>query len=119
MPGFCGLYEYISYLYEYICYLYECIGYLYEYMVPRASTIHSAWRCVTSQADKPKKKRGRPPVEKEKFTPNPPRLTKVMNKLVEVVINYEDDDGRYAHVLWLTVDACRVGSWASQPFMVL
>ena len=44
--------------------------------------------------DKPKKKRGRPPVEKEKFEPNPPRLTKMMNKLVEVIINYEDDDGR-------------------------
>ena len=37
---------------------------------------------------KPKKKRGRPPVEKP--TPNPPRTTKMMKKLYNLVVNYKD-----------------------------
>lgn len=37
---------------------------------------------------KPKKRRGRPPVEK--MTPNPPKLTKMMKKLLDVVTNYQD-----------------------------
>ncbi len=41
---------------------------------------------------KPKKRRGRPPVEK--LIPNPPKLTKMMRKLLDVVMNYEDNDGR-------------------------
>ena len=42
--------------------------------------------------EKPKKRRGRPPVEK--MLPNPPRLTKKMKKLLDIVVNYEDSDGR-------------------------
>ncbi|XP_060082596.1 probable global transcription activator SNF2L2 isoform X1 [Ylistrum balloti] len=41
---------------------------------------------------KPKKKRGRPPVEK--LPPNPPKLTKMMKKLLDVIIHYKDNDGR-------------------------
>ena len=44
---------------------------------------------------KPKKKggrRGRPPVEK--MTPIPTKLSKTMKKLLKIVINYEDQDGR-------------------------
>lgn len=37
---------------------------------------------------KGKKKRGRPPVEKP--TPNPPRITKMMKKLYDLVIDYKD-----------------------------
>jgi len=37
---------------------------------------------------KKRKKRGRPPVEK--MPPNPPKLTRMMKKLYDVVINYED-----------------------------
>ena len=52
------------------------------------------------QVDKPKKRRGRPPlVDREKMDPNPPKLTKMMSKLIEVVVNYEDDDGRCALAL--------------------
>ena len=39
-------------------------------------------------SSKGKKKRGRPPVEK--LTPNPPKLTKQMNAVVDTVINYRD-----------------------------
>ncbi|XP_064476618.1 transcription activator BRG1-like isoform X2 [Ornithodoros turicata] len=39
-----------------------------------------------------KKRRGRPPVEKA--SPNPPSLTKQMRKLIDIVINYRDSDGR-------------------------
>ncbi|XP_013786045.1 transcription activator BRG1-like isoform X1 [Limulus polyphemus] len=42
--------------------------------------------------NKPKKKRGRPPLEK--MSPNPPKLTKQMKKLIDVVIKYKDSDGR-------------------------
>ena len=38
-----------------------------------------------------KKRRGRPPVEQQpKAPPNPPKLTKVMKKIVDIVINYKD-----------------------------
>lgn len=40
---------------------------------------------------KTKKRRGRPPVEKH--SPNPPKLTKQMNTIVETVINYRDGYG--------------------------
>lgn len=40
---------------------------------------------------KAKKRRGRPPVEKH--NPNPPRLTKQMNTIVDTVINYRDGYG--------------------------
>ena len=40
------------------------------------------------EVEKPKKRRGRPPVEKP--TPNPPHLTKMMKKLVEVMAHYRD-----------------------------
>uniref|UniRef100_A0A8C1K8G6 SWI/SNF related, matrix associated, actin dependent regulator of chromatin, subfamily a, member 2 n=1 Tax=Cyprinus carpio TaxID=7962 RepID=A0A8C1K8G6_CYPCA len=39
-------------------------------------------------ADKAKKRRGRPPAEK--LSPNPPKLTKQMNAIVDTVINYRD-----------------------------
>ncbi|XP_070196110.1 probable global transcription activator SNF2L2 [Littorina saxatilis] len=45
-----------------------------------------------NETPKPKKKRGRPPVEKP--TPNPPRTTKMMKKLYNLVVNYKDSDGR-------------------------
>ena len=89
--------------------------------------------CV--QVDKPKKRRGRPPlVDREKMDPNPPKLTKMMSKLIEVVVNYEDDDGRCAlalppsifpsqlHVSVLFYRTLRVFFFyrvLSQPFMVL
>ncbi|KAK3089324.1 hypothetical protein FSP39_002728 [Pinctada imbricata] len=44
------------------------------------------------EVEKPKKKRGRPPVEK--LPPNPSKLTKVMRKLLDVVLNYKDSDER-------------------------
>ena len=40
------------------------------------------------EVKKPKKRRGRPPVEK--VTPNPPKLTAVMRKLIDIVIYYKD-----------------------------
>lgn len=48
-----------------------------------------------------KKRRGRPPTEK--MMPNPPKLVKLMKKIMDVVIRYEDSDGRIL----------------SEPFMVL
>lgn len=39
-----------------------------------------------------KKKRGRPPVEK--MPPNPPKLTKIMNKLIDIMVKYKDSNGR-------------------------
>ncbi|TSK82111.1 putative global transcription activator SNF2L2 [Bagarius yarrelli] len=42
--------------------------------------------------EKVKKRRGRPPAEK--LPPNPPKLTKQMNTLVDMVINYKDTMGR-------------------------
>lgn len=38
--------------------------------------------------EKAKKRRGRPPAEK--LSPNPPKLTKQMNAIVDTVINYKD-----------------------------
>ncbi|XP_065123074.2 probable global transcription activator SNF2L2 isoform X1 [Paramisgurnus dabryanus] len=43
-------------------------------------------------AEKSKKRRGRPPAEK--LSPNPPKLTKQMNAIVDTVINYRDASGR-------------------------
>uniref|UniRef100_A0A3B4AWY3 Bromo domain-containing protein n=1 Tax=Periophthalmus magnuspinnatus TaxID=409849 RepID=A0A3B4AWY3_9GOBI len=42
--------------------------------------------------EKVKRKRGRPPVEK--LPPNPPELTRLLNTLVDMVINYKDGYGR-------------------------
>ncbi|XP_055729789.1 probable global transcription activator SNF2L2 isoform X2 [Salvelinus fontinalis] len=42
--------------------------------------------------EKVKKRRGRPPAEK--LPPNPPELTKQLNTLVDMVINYKDGLGR-------------------------
>ncbi|XP_051981542.1 probable global transcription activator SNF2L2 [Xyrauchen texanus] len=42
--------------------------------------------------EKVKKRRGRPPAEK--LPPNPPKLTKQMNTIVDMVINYKDILGR-------------------------
>ncbi|KAI7813320.1 putative global transcription activator SNF2L2, partial [Triplophysa rosa] len=42
--------------------------------------------------EKAKKRRGRPPAEK--LSPNPPKLTKQMNAIVDTVINYRDASGR-------------------------
>ncbi|XP_072528445.1 probable global transcription activator SNF2L2 [Salminus brasiliensis] len=42
--------------------------------------------------EKVKKRRGRPPAEK--LPPNPPKLTKQMNTLVDMVMNYKDTLGR-------------------------
>uniref|UniRef100_A0A8C6L879 SWI/SNF related BAF chromatin remodeling complex subunit ATPase 2 n=1 Tax=Nothobranchius furzeri TaxID=105023 RepID=A0A8C6L879_NOTFU len=41
---------------------------------------------------KAKKRRGRPPAEK--FSPNPPKLTKQMNTIIDTVINYREGSGR-------------------------
>uniref|UniRef100_A0A667YGL3 SWI/SNF related BAF chromatin remodeling complex subunit ATPase 2 n=1 Tax=Myripristis murdjan TaxID=586833 RepID=A0A667YGL3_9TELE len=41
---------------------------------------------------KAKKRRGRPPAEK--LSPNPPKLTKQMNTIVDTVVNYRDGSGR-------------------------
>ncbi|XP_073321439.1 probable global transcription activator SNF2L2 [Pagrus major] len=43
-------------------------------------------------SSKAKKKRGRPPAEK--LSPNPPKLTKQMNTIIDTVINYRDGSGR-------------------------
>ncbi|XP_049649950.1 probable global transcription activator SNF2L2 isoform X2 [Accipiter gentilis] len=42
--------------------------------------------------EKAKKRRGRPPAEK--LSPNPPKLTKQMNAIIDTVINYKDSFGR-------------------------
>lgn len=47
------------------------------------------------------KKRGRPPVDRG--VPNPPKLTKMMKKLIDIVIQYKDSDERVL----------------SEPFLVL
>ncbi|XP_047236920.1 probable global transcription activator SNF2L2 [Girardinichthys multiradiatus] len=41
---------------------------------------------------KAKKRRGRPPAEK--LSPNPPKLTKQMNTIIDTVINYREGSGR-------------------------
>uniref|UniRef100_A0A3B3DB25 Probable global transcription activator SNF2L2 n=1 Tax=Oryzias melastigma TaxID=30732 RepID=A0A3B3DB25_ORYME len=41
---------------------------------------------------KARKRRGRPPAEK--LSPNPPKLTKQMNAIIDTVINYRDGSGR-------------------------
>ena len=50
-------------------------------------------------SSKAKKKRGRPPVEK--LSPNPPKLTKQMNAVVDTVINYRDGWGGRVFVYFL------------------
>ncbi|XP_008421747.1 probable global transcription activator SNF2L2 isoform X2 [Poecilia reticulata] len=45
-----------------------------------------------AMGEKVKRKRGRPPAEK--LPPNPPELTKTLNTLVDMVINYKDGLGR-------------------------
>ncbi|KAJ8005482.1 hypothetical protein DPEC_G00118420 [Dallia pectoralis] len=42
--------------------------------------------------EKAKKRRGRPPAEK--LSPNPPKLTKQMNAIIDTVINYRDGSNR-------------------------
>uniref|UniRef100_A0A8C4V575 SWI/SNF related, matrix associated, actin dependent regulator of chromatin, subfamily a, member 2 n=1 Tax=Falco tinnunculus TaxID=100819 RepID=A0A8C4V575_FALTI len=42
--------------------------------------------------EKGKKRRGRPPAEK--LSPNPPKLTKQMNAIIDTVVNYKDSSGR-------------------------
>ncbi|XP_067141639.1 LOW QUALITY PROTEIN: probable global transcription activator SNF2L2 [Centruroides vittatus] len=49
-------------------------------------------REIEIEEPKQKKKRGRPPLEK--LTPNPPKLTKQMKRLLDIVINYKDSDSR-------------------------
>ncbi|TRY89722.1 hypothetical protein DNTS_009300, partial [Danionella cerebrum] len=44
------------------------------------------------EGEKAKKRRGRPPAEK--FSPNPPKLTKQMNAIIDTVINYRDISSR-------------------------
>ncbi|MGH0169365.1 UNVERIFIED_CONTAM: hypothetical protein FKN15_057075 [Acipenser sinensis] len=44
------------------------------------------------EGEKLKKRRGRPPAEK--LSPNPPKLTKQMNAIVDTVINYKDGASR-------------------------
>jgi SWI/SNF-related matrix-associated actin-dependent regulator of chromatin subfamily A protein 2/4 len=43
---------------------------------------------IKEKAKGEKKRRGRPPVEK--MTPNPPKLTKMLKKLFDVVVHYKD-----------------------------
>ncbi len=57
--------------------------------------------------DKVKKRRGRPPAEK--LPPNPPKLTKQMNTIVDMVINYKDTSvvkhtNRFLH-MWFMSDS--------------
>lgn len=52
--------------------------------------------------EKVKKRRGRPPAEK--LPPNPPKLTKQMNTIVDMVINYKDTSVlQHTHIkaLWI------------------
>lgn len=48
---------------------------------------------------KAKKRRGRPPAEK--LSPNPPKLTKQMNTIIDTVINYRD--GQVFILLYLPI----------------
>ncbi|XP_055885494.1 probable global transcription activator SNF2L2 isoform X1 [Biomphalaria glabrata] len=48
---------------------------------------------------KEKKRRGRPPLEKQ--LPNPPAITKVMRKLYNIVVNYKDNDGRVLSTMFM------------------
>ena len=43
---------------------------------------------MKDETPKPKKRRGRPPAEK--LSPNPPKVTKMMKKLYQLVVNYKD-----------------------------
>ncbi|XP_013396616.1 transcription activator BRG1 isoform X1 [Lingula anatina] len=55
----------------------------------------------SSSSKKEKKRRGRPPAEK--LAPNPPKLTKMMKKLLEVVIYYRDADKRVLSEPFMTL----------------
>lgn len=48
-------------------------------------------------SSKAKKRRGRPPAEK--LSPNPPKLTKQMNTIIDTVINYRDGWGGYLYMV--------------------
>uniref|UniRef100_A0A7N6AQY5 SWI/SNF related, matrix associated, actin dependent regulator of chromatin, subfamily a, member 2 n=1 Tax=Anabas testudineus TaxID=64144 RepID=A0A7N6AQY5_ANATE len=61
---------------------------------------------------KAKKRRGRPPAEK--LSPNPPRLTKQMNTIIDTVINYRDGLMRY-----FCVFISRSGRQLSEVFVQL
>lgn len=50
--------------------------------------------------EKVKRKRGRPPAEK--LPPNPPELTRTLNTLVDMVMNYKDGWG-----MWKTFGLCQ------------
>ncbi|XP_063431293.1 probable global transcription activator SNF2L2 isoform X2 [Mytilus trossulus] len=52
-------------------------------------------------SDKPKKRRGRPPVEKQ--PPNPPKLTKIMKKIMSIVLRYKDSDNRVLSTEFINV----------------
>ncbi|XP_029025568.1 probable global transcription activator SNF2L2 isoform X2 [Betta splendens] len=60
----------------------------------RKSDAHGEKQLQTGQetGEKVKRKRGRPPAEK--LPPNPPELTRTLNTLVDMVINYKDGLGR-------------------------
>lgn len=47
---------------------------------------------IDTEEPKIKKRRGRPPLKK--MSPNPPKLTVQMKKLLDIVIHYKDSDGR-------------------------
>lgn len=55
--------------------------------------------CREDGGSKAKKRRGRPPAEK--LSPNPPKLTKQMNTIIDTVINYRDGWGELFIVLHL------------------
>lgn len=55
----------------------------------------------TPQNKKEKKRRGRPPLEKQ--PPNPPKLTKMMKKLLDVVLSYKDSDGRVLSEVFISL----------------
>ncbi|CAI9732152.1 probable global transcription activator SNF2L2 isoform X1 [Octopus vulgaris] len=55
----------------------------------------------TPQNKKEKKRRGRPPLEKQ--PPNPPKLTKMMKKLLDVVLSYRDSDGRVLSEVFISL----------------
>ncbi|EPY81654.1 hypothetical protein CB1_000723006 [Camelus ferus] len=58
--------------------------------------------------EKAKKRRGRPPAEK--LSPNPPKLTKQMNAIIDTVINYKDSGSEEASVRGQTQAVCARGA---------
>lgn len=63
--------------------------------------------------EKAKKRRGRPPAEK--LSPNPPKLTKQMNAIIDTVINYKD---RWAWRQFVSI-ACALSLPADVTFYIL